>query len=550
MTSVFAKLDVDGDVKTNDASRLTSSYPAAYKDFYGLPSLPPCIYKSGPAWRERTGPEAYRITREARPVYDHPIADQWHAIGTSIYQFLDSKGVKWTSIDPVGFAEEGEVEPFCPLLMWIGVHPKSLVYDAAVAAAEAIKKILTQAGFTGIEVAFRESVVTRSVATGPKLFPFNPLRDPVPELLKPFTPTLGFSIAPLKTPYYEGTGALYLRVGNADKRTVLLTAAHVARPSPTFADTSVSRMHNSQVAEEIVALGDVGYSNAVTDMLSAIGDLSRSIDVWNDNIARLSEQSAEGEEDEEMAEKRQEYVDLVNKAKKKIEKINKLHNDVTKFWATPKQRVIGFVLHVEPIAVGDEPHQFTHDWALVELYEEKISWDSFKGNKVYVGENLSSSDYGKIMFPRPEDQAGYKYPRDGLLQAYGVVKEKEIRSPRYLDANGHKCLLVVKNGMATGTTVGHVNGLYSFTRVYTEDGIEQTSVEVAVLPYDKKRGAFSASGDSGAIVLERGGGIVGMLTGGSGTTEATDTTYLTPYWWLEEQIKKVLPGSYLYDVVQ
>lgn len=174
-----------------------------------------------PAWRERTGPEAYRITREARPAYDHPIADQWHAIGTSIYQFLDSQGVKWTSIDPVAFAEEGGVEPFCPLLMWIGVHPKSLIYDAAVAAA---------GGFPEIEVAFRESVINRSVATGPKLLPFNPLRDPVPELLKPFTPTLGLSIAPLKTPYYEGTGALYLRVGNTDKRTVLLTAAHVARP--------------------------------------------------------------------------------------------------------------------------------------------------------------------------------------------------------------------------------------------------------------------------------------------------------------------------------
>jgi len=32
--------------------------------------------------------------------------------------------------------------------------------------------------------------------------------------------------------------------------------------------------------------------------------------------------------------------------------------------------------------------------------------------------------------------------------------------------------------------------------------------------------------------------------------EDTDTTYLTPYWWLEEQIKKALPGFYLYDVVQ
>jgi hypothetical protein len=155
------------------------------------------------------------------------------------------------------------------------------------------------------------------------------------------------------------------------------------------------------------------------------------------------------------------------------------------------------------------------------------------------------------MFPRPEDQASYKYPCDGLLQAHGVVGDKEIRSPQHLDANGHKCLHVVKNGLATGTTVGRVNGLDSFTRVYTEYGIEQTSVQVAVLPHDR-RGAFSAPGDSGAIVLERGGGIVGMLTGGGGATEEaeSDTTYLTPYWWLDEQIKKVFPGCYLYDVVQ
>jgi hypothetical protein len=154
------------------------------------------------------------------------------------------------------------------------------------------------------------------------------------------------------------------------------------------------------------------------------------------------------------------------------------------------------------------------------------------------------------MFPRPEDRAHYKYPQDGLLQAYDIVKDKEICSPQQLAANGSKCLHAVKNGLATGTTIGRINGLDSFTRIYLEYGIEQTSTEVAVavLPHDNK--AFSASGDSGAIMLERDGGIVGMVTGGGGATEKTDITYLTPYWWLHEQIKKVLPSCYLYDVVQ
>jgi len=59
-----------------------------------------------------------------------------------------------------------------------------------MAAADAIKGILGLAGFPEIEVAFRESEVTQSVAA-PKFFSFNPLTDPIPKFRKPFTPTLG-----------------------------------------------------------------------------------------------------------------------------------------------------------------------------------------------------------------------------------------------------------------------------------------------------------------------------------------------------------------------
>ncbi|KAF9048885.1 hypothetical protein BJ165DRAFT_1414542 [Panaeolus papilionaceus] len=543
--SLFAKLDIYGngyteeEIMVSDRSRLTKYYPAAN---------PPCVYKSGPAWRERTGPEAYPIARSMRPVYDHPIAEQWEVIGKRIYVLLDSQNVKWTSMDAVAFAEEGNAVPFCPLLIWIGVHPTSLSYDTAVAAAEDIKKILTQAGFPEIEVAFRESVVTRSVARGPKLLPFE-ARDPITihEVVKPFMPTLGLSIAPLKAPYYEGTGALYFCVSSANKRTVLLTAAHIAHP-PASAKICMSDSPNRN-PEKIIAVGGGGLDKAITGMLSAIGNLARSIDIWNDAIARFPKPAEGEEEDDETTKMRQKYLDLVVKAKKKIEKIDKLHSSVTKYRVNQEEHIIGFVLHVEPITVSDGPHKFTRDWALVELYGEMIDWDSFEGNKVYIGGNLSMPDFCTIMFPRPEDRADCVYPCDGPLQANGIVKDEDMRSPQQLDADGEKCLHVVKNGLATGTTVGRVNGLRSFTRVRTESGLMETSVEVAVLPFDNKRRVFSAPGDSGAIVLERGGGIIGMITSGSGTTEDVDITYVTPYWWLDEQIKKLLPDCYLYDVV-
>jgi hypothetical protein len=156
------------------------------------------------------------------------------------------------------------------------------------------------------------------------------------------------------------------------------------------------------------------------------------------------------------------------------------------------------------------------------------------------------------MFPHPDDRANYKYPDDGLLQAYGVVQDDEIRNPSNLDVHGEKCLLVVKNGLRTGTTFGRTNGLESFTRTYDNHGIEHTSIEIAVLPlpYDKTREPFSDPGDSGSIVLARDGRIVGILTGGAGPADETDITYITPYWWVEKQIKAKYPDCFLYDVVQ
>ena len=53
-------------------------------------------------------------------------------------------------------------------------------------------------------------------------------------------------------------------------------------------------------------------------------------------------------------------------------------------------------------------------------------------------------------------------------------------------------MLVVKNGSKTGIIVCRANGLESFRRTCEEYGIvQQTSIEIAVLPYNK-----SDAGDS------------------------------------------------------
>ncbi|KAG0633889.1 hypothetical protein HOY80DRAFT_1102268 [Tuber brumale] len=526
-------------------TRLSDKYPNAYSDFYG--SGTPCVFKSGPNWHVPKGPQAQGIEREARPVYRHAIGPTWLTIGERIYLRLDSIGVQWTSINPLAYANTGEAKPFCSLILSIGVKPYSLLYDAAVTAAAAVKEILAEAGFPSIEVAFVESVVTRSVAAGPKLLSFDPVLDDVPDLRKPFTTALGLSIAPLKYPNFEGTAALYFRLSRDDKRTAILTCAHVACPPSIHANMGMIRRNTSQARVEFIALGNVGYNNAIKAMMGTIGDRLHSIEISNKVLSKLGDPVEL--ENKKVTQRRKEYMELVEKATQEIKEVNALHDEVTKRRTTPDQCVIGFLLHSEKVEVSAIPHGFTKDWALIELYNEKIDWSTFNGNKVYVGGNLTPADFCNTMFPQVIDQADYQYPVDGLLQAYGVVQDDEIRNPQHLDVHGEKCLLVVKNGLTSGTTVGRANGLESFTRIYSDWGIEQTSIEIAVLTYNKTRGKFSAAGDSGSVVLARDGRIVGILTGGAFPTDETDITYVTPYWWVEQQIKAKYPGCFLYDVI-
>ncbi|KAI6100522.1 hypothetical protein F5141DRAFT_1009288, partial [Pisolithus sp. B1] len=525
----FAKLSLDEDKEAviSAVARLSVFYARAAYDFYGTPSGALCVYKNGDAWPVRTGPESQRIIREARGVHGHPMQATWCELGERVYTLLDDKRVRWTSIDPLAFAEVGK-KTFSPLLIWIGVEPESLTYELANTVAEAITFLLTEAGFSGFEIGFRESIVTRSIA-GPKMLSFDPFTDSVPEFRKPFTPALGLSIAPLKTPHFEGTGALYFCKSKDSNRVLLLTCAHVVRPPLAHPRNTVLDCKTKRhPREQVIALGNSGYTNTLKSMMGAISDLDDSIRDWQYVPDRLGEPK-EGEP-ENTTEKRDEYLALQ--------------------WTIPDQRIIGEVLHIEPIDLNVAPHGFTSDWAIIELYNDKFDWDTFVGNKVYVGGNLSSLDYGKLMFPRPEDQVDYKYPEDGLLQAFGVVQADEIHNPKHLDANGEHCLLVVKNGLTTGTTTGRVMGMESFTHVYDEYGIEGTSMEIAVLPCGSMNGPFSAPGDSGSIVLDRNGRILGMVTGGAGTAYRNDVTYLTPYWWIEEEIKKHFPNSFLYEVIK
>nr|ODN94613.1 hypothetical protein L204_04748 [Cryptococcus depauperatus CBS 7855] len=455
-------------------------------------------YVSGPV---RTGPESQRIIREARDVHGHPMQAVWSELGERVCALHDGHKVRWTSIDVVAFAEAGK-RTFSLPLIWIGIEPGSLAYELVNTAAEAVHFLLTEAGF-------RESVITCSV-DGPKMLSVGPFNHSVREYGKHFTPALGLSIAPLKTPHFEGTGALYLRESKDSKRVFLLTCAHVARPPPVNQNKGLASKTKSHPREKVIVHGRLGYRSVCTSMIRAIGNLDNSIRVWQAVLRPLGE--PEEGEDESTKRRRDMHLARVEGAR----------------WE------IGRLTSFAPRSSNDGPNRNTVLLARSYTSSPSKSASHLNGSQ---RTGLSSSSTTKsstgtrsretnTMFPQPEDRAKYGYPIDGL-QALGGIQPEEINNPQQLDVNGEPCLLVVKNDRTTGTSIGRATGMESFIRIYKEYGIEETSKEIAVLPYNNKTGPFSAPGDSGSIVLDRNGRILGVITAGAGVTDSTDVTYVT-----------------------
>ncbi|THH11462.1 hypothetical protein EW146_g8030 [Bondarzewia mesenterica] len=124
----------------------SDSYSEAHSDYHGFPSNPVSIYHTGDPWPRSTGPEAQRVPKEARPICNHPIAHVWCKLGRQIYEYFDSVGLRWTSIDPVCFAEVGKEAG--PPFLWVGVMPRTLSREDAENAAVCCKQILAESQIT------------------------------------------------------------------------------------------------------------------------------------------------------------------------------------------------------------------------------------------------------------------------------------------------------------------------------------------------------------------------------------------------------------------
>jgi hypothetical protein len=401
---------------TNDLARVaphlpldSNSYSEAYL-YYGFPSNPISIYHTGDllptSWPRTTGPEAHRMPKEARPIYTHPIAPVWHELGQQIYEYFDSIDLKWTSIDPVCFAEVGEETG--PLYLWVGVMPRTLSREHAENAALHCEQILAKCQITGVGIAFRDSVFTRSSS---QLLNHIPSVDPTADVRSPFTPTLGIQIAPLAFPFFEGTGSLYLREGSKRDRVFLLTARHVVLPQSEYRNELYARKTNSWPRREVIFLGYDAFQNAERSISGKIEHEALMVDHYKNELEGLGE-AVEGE-DAMMADAREKFKGMLAEAEKSISSLDEFNSNNFS-WFLPTKRILGHIIHAPPISTGTSDKHFTEDWALIELRSEKIDWNSFKGNVMHLStfESISRRSSSLTIISRNQNYAHQFHVKD------------------------------------------------------------------------------------------------------------------------------------------
>ena len=97
----------------------------------------------------------------------------------------------------------------------------------------------------------------------------------------------------------------------------------------------------------------------------------------------------------------------------------------------------------------------------------------------------------------------------------------------------------MKDGNTTGLTVGRYAGLEAY--LCNDLGVE--SIELAIYNYDKQSGPFAASGDSGSLIFDGEGHMVGILHSGMLKDGSNHVTYATPAWWAIEQLMVKYPHA-------
>ncbi|KAJ1301685.1 hypothetical protein OPQ81_008921 [Rhizoctonia solani] len=495
----------------------------------GVPSRPVFVYGTHKEQSPACQPRARCRQKELYTVFGHPLANlRNNGLWAGVVEIMGVHGVFFTTLDVIRFkAVEGNKVPWDdedaeedgeeensevkeaivgPVTIWVGV-PTNTPPTIAHNAAQDVLALLERCHITDVIVEFRESYY--HTKTGPRLLrPVGDL-DALVDVISPLTPALGLGINAVALGPHMPSCFVWPNEPNND---------YVYRPA-------------GAPSRNVLLLGQKAYNELVLSIKLKIGDLAITARRWEKQIEgfKTREGGIDADHAKQARNERVATEKLLRKAKADMEELIGFQRRVENDWNDKKNRVLGRVLCSPATALGVGDQRFTEDWAIFEVDRDKLG-DGFEGNKVDLGTKMSPAELTRKFFPHPEAHWEFNYPTDRLLPIRGVISNEQMCAPSIRDQDGEPCLLVIKHGNSTGTTIGRANGVFSVVRKYKARGatVEGTSLEWSIINYDGKSDAFSECGDSGSAIVDIHGRMGGKLSGGSGSTRTSDMTYATP----------------------
>lgn len=203
-------------------------------------------------------------------------------------------------------------------------------------------------------------------------------------------------------------------------------------------------------------------------------------------------------------------------------------------------RNIGHVVYAPAIHIDRGNTEFTADWAAFEASKAQCS-AGYKGNYVFLGSDTVQLELLNQNAPHKP----FAFPDEGKIRLSDFASQTTLAVLPSRDNLGNECLFVAKGGSTTDLTIGRFSGIQACLH---KNGIRSMAYAV-YNSGDSHNQSFAKPGDSGSIVwyaVGDQGHIVGQLRSGSVVNDrngGSHVTYLTPGWWLRDQVLQKFPHA-------
>ena len=512
-----------------------------------------------------TGRHAHLPIKSIQGVYNTSLNMVWDTVGPQIRDLIKAQQVHYSSIDPARFVTYGEddIQTLGPVVIWIGVYPGSTSPDTAHEISQDILALLTKNGVEGTVIEWREAVPSK-LAAGPALMRIVGNNNPTAYVRRIFTSALNVPLATKEREEAEdaqGSLTFYFhegkdKHGNPSNKVFGVSNCHVLRKN-----TKVDYEFKGYGApKQYVRVNGVRrFKQGLDDIKALIDDHRILADLFTRDIIKLEAKGNLDKEDERELRKTRENLLEQQEA---IAELEVFYDEVTNQWSDIELRNIGHVCYAKAISIDVEGGTlYTEDWGVFEVDEAKVRPEFegtvvdlgafrliflnshvYKNYLIHSGTSITPKKVTAMFYPWSGGRTAFKYPEGRRLKIQGVITPELLSNPDLYDSEGRPCLIVGKDGTKTGLTFGRYAGLESFLN----NGVE--SIELGIYNWDKNSSVFSANGDSGALIWDGLGRVLGQLHSGQskGGSTSSHVTYATPGWWLLERIKAKFPNAIFY----